>query len=262
MAGNSTIEVEAVGAAGTAEGDAAWASLPATDEAILRMRQSVIQGQHWFEALLDTVGRWRVPEETIGDRSFCYLILGEAFDWLLLAERLIDEMPDLVPARESEALLFDNRWPIDVDDAEFAERLGPAKHSAHLNFLYGVLVESALQLSIEEEIHKENRNRPWGQDTRVDESMFERVYGRTRGEVVEQYYVETGRKLRADVALTDWTTFTYWLFKQRLRRQDKARVASDTRKGLAQLTKMELAVSERRHGARLDEADFAARYNA
>ncbi len=262
MAGNSTIEVEALGAAGRAEDDAAWASLPATDEAILRMRQSVIQGQHWFEALLDAVGRWRVPEETIGERSFCYLILGEAFDWLLLAERLIDEMPDLVPARESEALLFDNRWPIDVDDAEFAERLGPAKHSAHLNFLYGVLVESALQLSIEEEIHKENRNRPWGQDTRVDESMFERVYGRARGDVVEQYYVETGRKLRADVALADWTTFTYWLFKQRLRRQDKARVASDTRKGLAQLTKMELAVSERRHGARLDEADFAARYNA
>src|SRR5487761_2532151 len=122
MAGNSTIEVEALGAAGRAEDDAAWASLPATDEAILRMRQSVIQGQHWFEALLDAVGRWRVPEETIGERSFCYLILGEAFDWLLLAERLIDEMPDLVPARGSEALLFDNRWPIDVEEPEFAER--------------------------------------------------------------------------------------------------------------------------------------------
>ena len=68
--------------------------------------------------------------------------------------------------------------------------------------------------------------------------------------------------LRSDIALGEWKAFTYWLFKQRLRRQDKARVASDTRKGLAQFTRMELAVSERRHGARLDESDFAARYSA
>jgi len=263
MAGNSTLDATLDGVDGqTAQDDAAWTSVPATDEAVLRMRQSVIHGQPWFEALLDAVGRWRIPEETIGERHFRYLVLGEAFDWLLLAERLLDEMPDLVPPQESAALLFHNRWPMELDDADFAARLGPAKHSAHLNFLYGVLVEEALQLSIEEEIHKENRNRPWGQDTRVDETMFERVYGRTRAELFEQYYVETGEKLRQSVALADWTAFRYWLFKQRLRRQDKARVASDTRKGLAQLTRMELAVSERRHGAHLNEADFAARYGA
>jgi hypothetical protein len=236
--------------------------LPAPDETILRMRHAVLSGQHWFEALLDAIGRWRLPEESIGERDFQYLVLGEAFDWLLLAERLIDEMPDLVPVRETNALLFDGRWPMEMDDEDFAERLGQAKHSAHLNYLYGVLVEEALQLSIEEEIHKENRNRPWGQDTRVDETMFERVYGKSREELFAQYYEETGTMLRHDVAYGDWKQFTYWLFKQRLRRQDKARVASDTRKGLAQLTRMELAVSERRHGGTLNEADFAARFSA
>ena len=247
--------IEAESADGTAY-------LPAPDETILRMRHAVISGQHWFEAVLEAVGRWRVPSETIGDRHFQYLLHGEAFDWLLLAERLLDEMPDLVPPGESEALLFDGRWPLDLDDDEFVARLGQAKHSAHLNFLYGVLVEEALQLSIEEEIHKENRNRPWGQDTRVDETMFDRVYGKPREELFAQYYEETGTMLRRDIAYGDWKAFIYWLFKQRLRRQDKARVASDTRKGLAQLTRMELAVSERRHGARLDEIDFAARYSA
>jgi len=39
-------------------------------------------------------------------------------------------------------------------------------------------------------------------------------------------------------------------------------VASDTRKGLAQLTRMELAISDRRRGASLDEADFARRFTA
>src|SRR6185437_1591924 len=53
MAGNSTLDAtrERVESAD----DAAWTSVPATDEAILRMRQSVIHGQHWFEALLEPV---------------------------------------------------------------------------------------------------------------------------------------------------------------------------------------------------------------
>jgi hypothetical protein len=238
------------------------AGLPAADEAILRMRQSVLEGQHWFEAVLDAIGRWRVPYERIGDRDYCYLVGGEAFDWLLLAERLVDEMPDLVPSSEANALLFDGRWPLEIDDADFCARLGPAKHSAHLNYLYGVLVEEALQLTIEEEIHKENRNRPWGQDPRSDETVYERVYGLPRIELLGLYYADTGEKIRHEVSLGGWRAFTYWCFKQRLRRQDKARVASDTRKGLAQLTRMELAVSERRRGHTLNETEFAARYSA
>ena len=224
------------------------------------MRQAVLDGEHWFGAVLDAISRWRHPSEVIGDRVYEYLLLGEAFDWLLLAERLLDEMPDLVPWRERDALIFANRWPLDLDDKEFVDRIGAVKHSAHLNYLYGVLVEEALQLSIEEEIHKENRNRPWGQDSRVDETMFERVYGTSRLELLGLYYQDTGTFLRGDISLTAWRTFTYWLFKQRLKRQDKARVASDTRKGLAQLTRMELAVSERRHGAALTESGFAERF--
>ncbi len=169
-------------------------------------------------------------------------------------------MPDLVPPAEREALLWENRWPIDMENDEFALRLGPVKHSTHLNYLYGVLVEEALQLSVEEEIHKEVRSRAWGYDQRVDESMYQRVYGRGREELFALHYEETGILMRHDVPYADWEAFTYWLFKQRLKLQDKARVASDTRKGLAQLTRMELAVSERRHGANLDEAGFAARY--
>jgi hypothetical protein len=237
-------------------------NLPAPDEVVLRLRQSIRSGEHWFEALLDAVARWRTPSEQIGSREYTYLIAGEAFDWLVLAERLLDEVPDLVPQKERDALLWENRWPIEIDDHEFAARLGKAKHSAHLNFLYGVLVEEALQLSVEEEIHKEGRSRAWGADLRVDETMFQRVYGLARADLFAAHYAETGVMLRHDVSYADWKGFTYWLFKFRLKRQDKARVASDTRKGLAQLTRMELQVSERRHGARLNEADFAERYGS
>ncbi len=236
--------------------------LPAPDETILRFRQAIIAGEPWFLALLDAVGRWRMPNEEIGDRTFEYLAGGEAFDWLLLAERITDEAPDLIPQVERDALLFEGRWPTDIEDEEFARRIGSVKHSAHLNYLYGVLVEEALQLSVEEEIHKENRSRAWGQDPRVDQTMLERVYDKSREELYAQYYTETGIFLRETMTHGQWKAFTYWLFKLRLRRQDKARVASDTRKGLAQLTRMELAVSQRRHGARLGEADFAERYGS
>jgi hypothetical protein len=236
------------------------AGLPAPDETVFRFRQSIVDGRHWFDALLEAVSRWRLPAEVVGPRTFRYLLGGEAFDWLLLAERLLEEAPDLVPRAERDALLFEGRWPIELEDAEFAERLGPAKHSAHLNYLYGVLVESALQLHIEEEMHKAAYARVW--DVRDDETMHQRVYGKSREELIALYYEDTGRLLGGRISYPDLQEFTYWLFKLRLKRQDKARVASDTRKGLAQLSRMELAVREGRRGAALGEADFAARYTA
>jgi len=236
------------------------AGLPAPAEAILRMRQEISAGRHWFDAMLAAIGSWRAAAETVGDRTYRYLVGGEAFDWLLLAERLIGAMPDLVPPREAEALLFSGEWPIDLDDEEFAERLGPAKFSAHLNYLYGVLVEQALQLHVEEEMHKEAYGRAWGVDPRSDEGMYRRVYGRPLPELRAIYYETTATILGEDLDYADWQDFTYWLFRFRLKRQDKARVASDTRKGLAQLTRMEMAVSQRRRGAKLEETEFLERY--
>ncbi len=236
-------------------------SFPSPDDAVLRMRQEILRGQHWFTALLDAVGLWRLPQEWIGDREYRYLYGGDAFDWLLLAERLLDEVADLVPAKEVEPLLYFGIWPVDIDDTEFAMRIGQAKHSAHLNYLYGILVEEALQLSIEEEINKELLNRPWGKGDDF-ESMYERVYGHPFIELRALYYVHTAKLLRTSISYVDWKDFTYWLFRFRLKRQDKARVASDTRKGLAQLTRMERAVSERRHGATLAEAEFTKRFVA
>ncbi len=232
----------------------------ACDDVIARFREDVRAGAHWFEALLDAIGRWRAPDETHGGRRYDYLIAGEAFDWLLLAERLLDEIPEMAPTNEVEALLFTGRWPVELDDDEFAARLGAAKYSAHLNYTYGVLVEQALQLGVEEEIHKENHSSPWGDDMRAHEGMFQRVYGADREHLRAAYYEQTGTMLEDDISLSEWETFVYWLFKQRLKRQDKARVASDTRKGLAQLSRMELAVSERRRGVRLSEDEFSKRY--
>ena len=87
----------------------------APDEVIARLREDLAAGQPWVAALLDAVKRWRVPHEVVDGRHYYYLIGGEAFDWLLLAERLLDAVADLVPAEEREALIFSGSTPPGID---------------------------------------------------------------------------------------------------------------------------------------------------
>src|SRR2546422_2809593 len=81
------------------------------EETIQFLRARVAAGQPWYRALLDAVAMWTRPEETAGGRFFRYLIGGEAFDWLLLAERLTATIADLVPEPECCALLFTTGRP-------------------------------------------------------------------------------------------------------------------------------------------------------
>jgi hypothetical protein len=217
------------------EGQSSWSP----DEIIAALRVAILTGEPWYPALLEAVGRWRLPEERSGGRLFTYLVAGEAFDWLLLAERLADAIADLIPAAERDDLLFFNRPPGDQDPDEFRRLIGPAKYRAHLNYLYGVIVEEALQLAVEEELHKENRCRVWNPYPQVEEAAFERIYGRGRTELLAAFRAERGVSHAPVLALTELREFTYWLFKLRMKTCDPARVASDTRRGLAQLSRLE-----------------------
>ena len=132
-----------------------------------------------------------MPEETVADRHYRYLVGGEAFDWLLLAERLTESLDGAMPEDEREALLFFGQMPVDLDDDEFKGAIGGAKHTAHLNYLYGVTVEEALQLAVEEEVHKE-RFAHAATATPADEEVCRRVYGKGRMELLERFREECG----------------------------------------------------------------------
>lgn len=205
------------------------------------LRAAVASGRkHWFIALLEAVGQWRLPEETIGERTYRYLIGGEAFDWLLLAERLCLALEDLIPPEECEALLFHNRPPLPIGQDEFRCFIGSAKYRAHLNYVYGVLVEEALQLAVEEEVHKERWCRVWDNHQREDE-VFLRIYGQPRLELLRAYRQEQSLPWNGRLLVGELKGFTYWLFKYRLHHCDPAKVASDTRKGMARLARLERA---------------------
>jgi hypothetical protein len=211
-----------------------------TEALIEGLRRSIEGGEgHWFVTVLEGVGQWPVAEEEVEGRPYRYLVGGEAFDWLLLAERLCLALADVVPEEERQALLVHGRIPVEVTEEEFRRLLGPAKHRAHLNFLYGVQVEEALQLRVTEEVRKERLCQVW-QNGHLDEEVCRRIYGASRRELFDEFRAAkavTGEGL----SLGDLHEFTYWLFKRRVNGSDPARVASDTRKGLAMLAQVRAA---------------------
>lgn len=222
----------------------------AQDPVLRTFIDEVRSGRRWADALLDAIRDWRMADEIVGDRHYRYLIGGEAFDWLVLVERLLDEVADYVPDSERVALIFQSRWPEDISEEVFRERVGAARSAAHLNFLYGVVVEEALQLAFEIDVQKEKTSRVWGDDHRTLESeqALVRLYGEPLRKLLALFQEE-----RPDIhlppdalGLGDLKEFTYWLFKYRVRWADPARVASDTRRGLAQLSRMESEARPRR----------------
>jgi hypothetical protein len=215
------------------------------DEAIAYLRETAASGEHWYVALLKTISRWTLAEEVIGDRHFRYLIGGEAFDWLLLAERLLDASDIECGEEERDALLFNGHPPLEIEDDEFQMLIGTPKYQAYLNFLYGVVVEEALQYAIEEEMAKEQHGHVWSA-AHVDRAgSYDRIYGRPLAELRKEFQQERGLAVTDEVDYADFKEFTYWLFKFRVRNGEGARVASDTRKGLVALSKLEAAYRQR-----------------
>lgn len=206
---------------------------------IANLRAAIAAGEPWYTALLGAIGRWRLPAERVDERQYRYLVGGEAFDWLLLAERLTDDVADLIPEGERAALVYGGHTPFAVEPEEMRRLIGPAKYRALLNFLYGITVEEALQLDVEEDVHKEHRCRVWGMDRRVDETVFERIYGHTREDLLREFRAERGIAHRPVITFTEEREFTYWLFKYRLAHTDPARIASDTKRGLNRMAALD-----------------------
>ncbi|NQW22434.1 MAG: hypothetical protein HQ475_03215 [SAR202 cluster bacterium] len=204
-------------------------------EALLHLRTALAAGAPWQRAILEAMGRWTMPEETFDGRKYRYLLQGEAFDWLLLAERLCADVDGAVSMEEKEKLLFDGQIPDSVDEDQFRDYLGPSKYRAYMNFRYGVDLEEALQLATEEEVRKRHMSRSYPDTEELTEEAYNRLYGKPRTELLKTFQKETKKDRRRSLSLSDIKEFTYWLHKRRINLWDPARVASDTRKAIRRL---------------------------
>ena len=201
-------------------------------DTLRRFVHTIESGQHWYPALLKAIGEWQSTEEETDEGTRVYLVGGEAFDWLLLAERITSAADGLIPEDELTSLLFTGQPPLVLEQGVFKESLGEKKYKQYLNFFYGITVEEALIKTVEEEVRKEHRS--WGfyreKDT-VNEA-YRRIYGSTRMIMLRRFRKEQGYSQLKSIEWGQLKEFTYWLFKFRLKQSDKARVASDTKKGL------------------------------
>ncbi|MCY4581225.1 MAG: hypothetical protein OXE50_00265 [Chloroflexi bacterium] len=204
-----------------------------------RFRGALAAGTPWPEALLTAVGEWSAPSETVDGVRLDYLIGGEAFDWLVLAERLLREAPaGRIPRADVERLLFEGALPEAMSEARFKSLLGPEKYRAHLNHFYGVVVEEALWHAVEREVEKERNAHGLQHPFGVQNLISERLYRAELMPLLRQFQREHGRKPHVRLTLAESHAFTYWLFKRRIANSDQARIASDTRKGLRMLNEL------------------------
>ncbi len=199
--------------------------------AIEHLKESVAKGKHWYLALLESIKLWKSTEETYKKRHYNYLIEGEAFDWLLLAERLSQEIKEHIPETERINLLFYDRPPADLPRDLFKKLIGASKYRAYLNYLYGVLVEDALVLAVVDEIRKERRVAGWESGNTFDKA-YKRIYGQSQQFLLDCFRKEKKYTRRKVMSLAMLKEFSYWLFKYRLKNCEKSRIASDTQKAL------------------------------
>ena len=204
-------------------------------EAIRHLKQAIADGKHWYIALLECMRLWHHAEEVHNDRTYHYLIDGEAFDWLLLAERLCETVDSLLPEDEKNALLFYGKPPISLSASEVKELIGSSKYRQYLNYFYGITVEEALLLAVQEEIDKERRVLGYRSKHESADEGYRRIYNTTRAALLKHFRQERDYSQLESITITELKEFTYWLFKYRLKQCEKAKIASDTKKALEYL---------------------------
>jgi hypothetical protein len=204
-------------------------------QAVKHLEQAIAGGQHWYIALLEAIGLWTDGEETVNGRRYRYLIGGEAFDWLLLAERLCGAVDDLIPEEGKISLLFHGQPPLKLSTEQFKALIGSTKYSQYLNYFYGITVEEALFLAVQEEVRKEKRTLGYNKEHNLTDEVYQRIYGAARPVLLKRFQREKGYPQLRSISLTELKEFSYWLFNYRLKNCDKARIASDTKKALERL---------------------------
>ena len=210
-------------------------------EAIRHLEQAITSGNHWYIALLEAIKLWDIAEEIHNGRTYCYLISGEAFDWLLLAERLCEAVDNSIPDDEKTTLLFHGKPPLKLPAKKVKELIGSIKYQQYLNYFYGITVEEALIWAVQEEVRKEKWASGYSKEKDTTNEVYRRIYGTTKAILLRRFRREKGYPQLQFISLTGLKEFSYWLFKYRLKQCDGARVASDTKKALQQLNTNGLA---------------------
>jgi len=204
----------------------------AIDEAIHRFKADISSGKDWYLVLLEAAKNWPVSEETVDDETYRYIISGEAFDMLQVAERLLKAAGDLIPEKEKMDFLFHNKPPLTLTPEKTKELMGDKRFGQYLNFFYGVTAEEALLQAVEEEVRKEEGGLNMHDEVQIIDETYHRIYEVPQRALLHQFRKEKGYTSSGSTSLEQMKEFSYWRFKYRLQHCEKPRIASDTKKAL------------------------------
>ena len=207
-------------------------------EIICEFRKNLEQKADWITSLIEAISKWTIPHETYLGRYYKYFICEEAFDWITLSERLCNDINDLIPQQEKEALLINGHVPCSFNVSNFKDTIGSDKYRGYLNFFYGITVEEALQLAVETEVQKQLLGNGKQYEKDFSTEAFLRIYQKPQVVLLKMFCDDHKLPYKLSLTQTEHKEFTYWLFKHRLSSSDRAKVASDTQKGLTLLRQM------------------------
>ena len=238
--------------------------------AISRLKSDIDSEENdWKLTVLQAIADWPLANEDVEGEKFEYLIGGEAFDWRLLAKRLLGECGSAISDETLWEWLSDPVLFAGFEEPDFMRAVGVDKFRAHLSYFYGVTVEQSLLVAVEDEV----THRRVGNGRQLSEGSLERayelLYGNARDQLWQVFKLEAGVgaaregwRHRDEHSLGSEDAFIYWLFKLRMERSDPAKIASDTRKGLAKLERMRQNNTRRKAMLQSDEMQQKTRKRA
>jgi len=183
-----------------------------------------------IHTFLKIIGHWPLKSEIIGDMDYQYWINDEAFNWYLLASRIIFSVKDEQNIKKLDHFLSTVHFLPGSDQRIMINLFPPDKYRAHLNFIYGVILEEVIICFNEMEKNKDVLNQ-----FNVTDSInlvYLNLYGMDYTEFIRLYEFETKTKLDQFDTLHSYYNFLYWSWKYRLMKSTPEKIAYDSQSGI------------------------------
>ena len=183
-----------------------------------------------IHTFLKIIGHWPLKSEIIDGIEYQYWINDEAFNWYLLASRIIFSVKDEQNIKKLDHFLSTVHFLPGSDQRIMINLFPPDKYRAHLNFIYGVILEEVIICFNEMEKNKDVLNQ-----FNVTDSInlvYLNLYGMDYTEFIRLYEFETKTKLDQFDTLHSYYNFLYWSWKYRLKKSTPEKIAYDSQSGI------------------------------
>ena len=183
-----------------------------------------------IHTFLKIIGHWPLKSEIIDGIEYQYWINDEAFNWYLLASRIIFSVKDEQNIKKLDHFLSTVHFLPGSDQRIMINLFPPDKYRAHLNFIYGVILEEVIICFNEMEKNKDVLNQ-----FNVTDSInlvYLNLYGMDYTEFIRLFEFETKNKLDQFDTLHSYYNFLYWSWKYRLKKSTPEKIAYDSQSGI------------------------------